>query len=346
MKYGIVTFHNIPNIGALLQAYSLCMVIRSMGYDCEIIDYECDNIVKRELCYHPHPNPLKDLVLRLFWHKSKKKIKLCQEYMRSKHLYSLQSYDKRNIIESNKIYDSFISGSDMIWNLEVTGYDYNYFLEFVDEGKEMFSYGSSIGCKWKDADVVTIKRLLSRYCKIAVREVDTCSFIRTMGLECKHVVDPTMLISAEHWQNESVKPRYNKYVLLYFSSNELLASARKYAKIHNLSIVYITPEFPIPFVTNVSPNTPPEWIGYFKNADAVFTNSYHGLLFSLYFKKPVWTANYGNRIISLLKTLGLENRLLKNDIELSSSIGYEMIETKINELREASLAYISSILKK
>ena len=125
MKYGIMTFHNIPNIGALLQAYSLCMVIRSMGYDCEIIDYECDNIVKRELCYHPHPNLLKDLVLRLFWHKSKKKIKLCQEYMRSKHLYSLQSYDKRNIIESNKIYDSFISGSDMIWNLDVTGYDYN-----------------------------------------------------------------------------------------------------------------------------------------------------------------------------------------------------------------------------
>lgn len=74
MKYGILTFHNIPNIGALLQAYSLCMVIRNMGYDCEIIDYECDNIVKRELCYHPHPNPLKDLVLRLFWHKSKKKL--------------------------------------------------------------------------------------------------------------------------------------------------------------------------------------------------------------------------------------------------------------------------------
>ena len=31
MKYGILIFHNIPNIGALLQAFGLCTTIRKFG---------------------------------------------------------------------------------------------------------------------------------------------------------------------------------------------------------------------------------------------------------------------------------------------------------------------------
>ena len=49
MRYGILTYHQIPNYGAVLQAYALCAAIRKLGYDCEIIDYQCENIVKREL---------------------------------------------------------------------------------------------------------------------------------------------------------------------------------------------------------------------------------------------------------------------------------------------------------
>lgn len=53
MKYGILTFHNIPNIGALLQAYGLCTTIRKLGAECDLIDYQCDNIIYRELTFIP-----------------------------------------------------------------------------------------------------------------------------------------------------------------------------------------------------------------------------------------------------------------------------------------------------
>ena len=48
-----MTFHNIPNIGVLLQAYGLCTTIRKLGTECDLIDYHCDNIIYRELTFHP-----------------------------------------------------------------------------------------------------------------------------------------------------------------------------------------------------------------------------------------------------------------------------------------------------
>lgn len=346
MKYGILTFHNTPNIGALLQAYSLCEAIRTFGVNCEIIDYKCDNIERRELVYKPHPNVVKDIILRILWVLTQKKIHKCQAYMKSKGLYSSQKYDSSNITSSNQEYDAFISGSDMIWNLNVTGYDYTFFQNFVEDSKPKYSYGSSIGEEWDDKDVSKVKKLLSRYSQLSVREEDTCKFIQSLGIRCKHVVDPTMLISSEKWLAEAFPPRHKDYVLIYFSSKELVIAARKYAREHGLKVVHLSTGVPNLRLKNVFPYTPPEWLGYFMKADAVFTNSFHGLLFSLYFHKQVWCANYGNRITSLMDALNLNSRLLKNDNDLCSTIDYSNVEEKIDAMRQDSLEYLKSIIDK
>lgn len=39
MKFGILTFHNIPNIGAVLQAYFHYNKMRQFNQECELIDY-------------------------------------------------------------------------------------------------------------------------------------------------------------------------------------------------------------------------------------------------------------------------------------------------------------------
>lgn len=73
MKYGILTYHNIPNIGAVLQAYALCIKLREFGVDCEIIDYQCENIIQRELKAPYFLNPIKRLVYKLVYEKKKRK---------------------------------------------------------------------------------------------------------------------------------------------------------------------------------------------------------------------------------------------------------------------------------
>ena len=58
-----------------------------------------------------------------------------------------------------------------------------------------------------------------------------------------------------------------------------------------------------------------DWMGYYKYAKNIFTDSFHGTIFSIIFKKPFITLKNekigGERFISLLKPIGLIHRLLK-----------------------------------
>lgn len=347
MKYGILTFHNIPNIGALLQAQALCVAIRNLGIDCDLIDYTCDNIKKRELVRLDSSNVFYSLIDSLFfWPKMKRKIILCQKYMRNLDLYSAKEYLKNDLILLNEDYDAFISGSDMIWNLEVTGADKSFMCDFASPDKPRFSYGSSIGAKWKSSDLEDVISLLSQYDAIAVREQDTCDIIQSFGLKSVLVADPTMLLSKEYWQGIAIDTKYSNYVLVYFPSKEIVHAAQVYAKRHGYKVLVIDNGFPRMGYKQVFPLDPKEWLSLFLTANAVFTNSYHGLLFSLYFNKPVWTANYGNRIISLLNKFGLNNILLQNDKKLCYEIDYANVNKKIESFRNDSLNYLYSILKK
>ena len=196
MKTGILTFHNIPNIGAVLQAFALCSSIRKEGVECEIIDYHCENIIKRELTCPKVGNILKDIIIRmLVWPLIRRKINACQYFMKRYNMCSMKQYDAFNISDANNEYDAFISGSDMIWNLEVTNYDWTYFCSFVKNGKKCFSYGSSIGGVWKETDISRVKKELGKYSSIAVRETDTSKALEQIGVNNCFVCDPTMLLS-------------------------------------------------------------------------------------------------------------------------------------------------------
>ena len=344
MKIGILTYHNIPNIGAILQAQALCQFIRNCGFDCEIIDYSCCNLIRRELTFHSSSNPLTNLLLRYAWNKNKKKIKGCNMYMSNLHFVSLEKYNRQTIQNANLIYDLFISGSDMIWNLAVNGEDYTYFLDFVDNNKLRISFASSIGDVWTDEEKDKLIPLLKKYNSISVREEDTNVILNNMGLLSHHLCDPTFLLEPDVWKKHSIKPNKKGYVLVYFPTDELISKAKLYAKKHSLKVIVISQGIPSFNVTKFSPNNPGEWIGLFEYADAVFTNSYHGLLFSFYFEKPVWTANYGNRILSILKLLNQNKCRLDVDYNMNNVIDYTDCRSRISRLRRMSQEYIKQTL--
>lgn len=47
-KVGLLTFHRSTNFGSYLQAYALYHKICYLGCDCEVIDYRCPAIERRE----------------------------------------------------------------------------------------------------------------------------------------------------------------------------------------------------------------------------------------------------------------------------------------------------------
>lgn len=98
-----------------------------------------------------------------------------------------------------------------------------------------------------------------------------------------------------------------------------------------------------------------EWLRSFRDAEFVFTDSFHGCVFSLIFRKPFIA--YGNakrgmaRFISLLKTFEQSNRLIKSSVEIDRldqqairSIDKERIDLIQNNLRKKAFEFLSSNL--
>lgn len=346
MKFGILTYHNIPNFGAILQAQSLCQFIRNSGYICDIIDYTCKNIVDRELVFHPSTNPIKNLLLKLAWRKNIIKINECNNYIQGLNILSTNKYNRQNIALANMEYDAFISGADMIWNIDVNGNDFSYFLDFADNHKFRISFASSIGKTLNEKEKEMLFPMLRKYDSISVREYDTNQMLNNAGIHSQHLYDPTILIDPKEWIDFSTSPEVSNYVLVYFPTAELIQKAKQYAKEHSLKVVVISQGVPRFDIIKVSPNNPTEWIGLFANASAVLTNSFHGFLFSLYFEKPVWTANYSNRLTSILEALNLQRCRLDIDKELSNQIDYLNCNKLMAKIRVESQLYIKRTLSK
>lgn len=346
MRIGIMTFHNIPNIGAILQAYSLCKFLRLKGEECFLIDYTCENIRRRELVFKKGRNALKNIIRYIFFCiYEKRKIRGCQDFIKQEKMYS-KNYNKCDDNLSND-FDVFLSGSDMIWNLSFTGHDWSYYLDFLPEKKARYSYASSIGDRWEEKDLEKVYCLLSKYRMLASREYNTSVFLtKHLGKSCHWVPDPTVLLPQKYWHSLVKKISVKEYVLVYFPYKEILNAAIEYSKLHNIKVVVINNGIPIlnKRIINKAVFNPIDWLNLINGADAVFTDSYHGFLFSLYFNKPVWTNNSSNRFETLIQRFNLEKCYISRDKNFENIIDYEEINMRLTNMRNIGQSYLEEVL--
>lgn len=348
MRFGIFTFHNIPNYGAAFQALALCKAARELGADCEIIDYKCENIISRELAPKKNKNPVKTIIKLIFkkWLPREKRIKCFNKFMKNTGMVSENTYDRSSITKSNDVYNAFISGSDMIWDLKITDNDQTFFLDFVDNDKYRFSYASSAGENWGDKTLKIIS-LLKKYQRISTRESNVKEMIENNGLYCSLVCDPTLLLESSYWNSLAEKDKaFNKknYVLVYFPYDGILSAAKKYAKENGLELLVISDsKKPFCGYNILKIYHPYSWLNAVRNANIVFTDSYHGILFSMYFKKNFWTDNRCNRIESILNLTELNERFIDCGVS-TKAINYESVSQKLDKFRQSSLEYLSDII--
>ena len=297
MKIGILTFHMAHNFGAMLQAYALCMVCRKISNcTCEIIDYRLPEI------YAKYEKLLRGKEVE------KKRIKF-HDFMINKLPLS------QRITDCNYIpyYDLYVVGSDQIWNPNITGgYKDEYFGRMFPMNSYCVAYAASTGIdidEWED-----IVKRLDRINKVGVREswcVDKLSSISQK--EVTFCIDPVLLLNREEWENIGIVPEYNNYILVYaFEMTELeYTDIENQAKSGNYRIIEI-----VTHERNKRDNIlydfgcgPQEFIGYIQNAETVYTDSYHGILFSILFNKHFVYLSRGEkndkRVLDILKHLEL-----------------------------------------
>ena len=349
-KIGLLTYQNTTNFGSLLQTYGLYKAVGDLGYDCEIIDYHNEVIDKREApirlkeCWHPR-------ILFRYIVREPKKRKKEKEFLRFLHedmKLSVNSYTKENVKNVSENYDTFLVGSDLVWDFSINGHDTTYMLDFLPENKKRIAYASSVGKIWDEKNLVS--ELLGRFDKIGVRESQIADVLTEwLDKQVDFVCDPTMLIDGDGWKKLASKPVINEpYILCYFADRErkIFKDAIRYGKKHNIPVYVITYSGPVEGTKSVSPVSVYEFLSLILNADTVFSASYHGMLFSMYFNKNFYYYNRGwkARMESIARLTNVENREHYTG-ENEEPINYDYVNAQLNKFREESVEKLRNYLK-
>lgn len=359
MKIGILTYHRALNYGAVLQGFALTDYLRSAGYDAEVVDYRCPRIESDY--YKLIPATAKDLKAMLnavIRYPKRRKRAVGFRAFEDKYEYvSKRAYTNESIVEANKVYDAFISGSDQIWNNFGSDSDFRYFLDFAVKNKKVIAYSASFGYE-NVPDYLTedYKRLLKRYNAISTREASGAKIVdELIGEKVTVTCDPVLLIDAKMWKDriDCTNKVEGKYLLCYFlvSNKKALAYAVKYANENGLKVVAINNiQKDYSGVEMMKYVSPEDFVSLFANAEAVMTDSFHGTVFSLTFNKPfncfvASTSKVNSRIESILGRVGLKSHIV-NDFEESdwNFIDYDLVNKAIEQYRKESMDYLTAAL--
>lgn len=305
MKVGILTYHHVENYGALLQAYALAEAIKSQGHEVEFIDYQ----PYRAIIYY-----LKQTYLSPHFVAYAAKSREIKRFFRSHLPLSPKVYYSRSgLQELRRRYDLVVCGSDEVWNIKsIRKFDPAYFLDFLDSDVRKISYAASFGRastlgRYRE----TAGKLLEQFDAISVRDRNSLQVLqRECGKQATKVLDPTFL---GDFRKITATPILKKYALVY---GRLTKAQRNYAKAAavQLGLVLVSVGYPCQTADkNCLSIGLEEWLGYFACASHVFTDFYHGVIFSIIFQKPFvffGRPDKVNKTNDLLADLGLENRIL------------------------------------
>ncbi len=346
---GLLTIHDTLNFGSMLQTYSLYKAVESLGTDLRLIDYQCEAIARREstLPLKEARTP-KDVVKSLLLHGNLQKRQESFHGFMARNMKLTEHYTRETIAQTNQLFDRFLVGSDIVWGFNITGKDYTYMLDFVKHAKR-YAFSSSVGMKWEKKDESTVKAHLEKFACISVREADAAQWVSgLLGKGIQVTCDPTMLWNAAFWEKttgwktaETAAIHRKPYVLVYMSDPENICVRRAiaYGKKHHLPVWYINYRAPVPGTVDRRPASVEEWLELLMHADTVFSASYHGLLFAMYFHKPFFYFNWVNqsRMHSLASTLGIESREgTEENIAKDSPVNYEQVDLQMDQIRKNS----------
>ncbi len=390
-RVGILTFHRVINYGALLQAYALQRKIEELGFDAEIIDYASagtmdqhhgnakDSMMRKVLIYASNPTKhyghikrrlelrvVRRLEDQLFKKQSLRQFQSFELFKEGYLKISNRSYNTiDDLNETNRIYDSIIAGSDQVWNPFITQNDISYFLSFVKDDNKKISYATSFGSRNIPVEFQhRIVPLLKKIRHLSARETSGAELVSTLsGRDVEIVVDPTLLLTSTQWEEIIKDNRFEEpYIFCYafFDNPAVRRLCRHLSRITGFKIIRLTlypktlqriKESLDSSTVYVSDSGPLECLALFKKASVVVTNSFHGLMFSVNFKKDIFVVSPElgiERIIDFLRRYNLNDRLKRFDDDLPAKedikIDYAMVEPVLRCEREKSIEFLKNSL--
>ena len=313
MKIGILTHHYINNFGAFLQAYALQQALRELFPEDSVCIVNCINVKHF-------------LINTAGWfrfYRGRETLKMWLEKTRLPHIFSEARKDclalTKLCFSAKQVndlgLDCIIVGSDEVWNYgDPKGRAKIKFGEGLS-CKNLTAYAPSVGNTSAEGDVPEyVAEGIKKFSALSARDDRTAELIKNVsGREAVRVLDPTFLVPCP---TEEPKRAQKPYILFYYCEKlpaEIRERIFKYADEHGLR-VYGAGECDKRYSGVTAGLTPFEWTGMFKNAEYVFTGTFHGAVFSILNKKQfkVYLTNESRikKVNSLLSELGINDRTL------------------------------------
>lgn len=382
MKIAILTLRGEPNYGNLLQTYALQRVLISMGHSVTILnrrsDYPTWNLFILRLCsiikgcFLRYVLFKKDVLIHKPWVESyiarkeyfKDNGRLRYFEDRFLHLSpAMRSSKELYRFSQKKQFDAYVVGSDQVWREGYTPNIEDYFLSFLPSSDRSckVAYAASFGTVDHPISVEKIAKCiagLKRFNAISVREQEAVNYMyKVFGKVPKWVLDPTLLLDISDYELliENDDKNVDAGIVTYFLDETVAKQeiAKCCGEILDKPLTDLMKGFRENGFRYLSISY---WLSAFKNATFVVTDSFHGCVFAIIFRKPfVVYANARrgiDRFTSVLNMLGLQEHLVWSQEDflerkdcLLRKVDYGPIVEALESMKKESFGFLLSSLK-
>ena len=364
MKVFTTTFYR-NNYGSALQAFALQQVLIRFGADPVIMEPPLPPVSPRHrkgvlsrVKHFFRPEKHYGIVLkarrilerRIYRKKSAKIDAFLKEHVRT------QAYEIcREQIEAAPCI--LMAGSDQIWNTlnhDLPGF--HYFKDIENPRARRCSYAASTGIsEFSPEQIAYYQTVLKQFDTVSFRERSVYLALspHLSNREVRCDPDPTLLLGGEFWQTLA-SPRLHEapYVFVYMlrPDRHLITYAKTVARALHCSIVYMGQYVNYyPGVRTVADAGVPDFLSYILHAETVITNSFHGTVFSVLFKKRFASAKIAStstRAEDLLERLSLQNQLITRPYDTAAAMrDYDRApaDDALAAMRTDAAAYLKSL---
>lgn len=353
-KIGLLTFHRAVNYGAILQAFSLNRYLTKNGCKVTLLDYYPKNDEESysifRSWFHPKGLLYNLLVLPYFKRLREKKNKFSA--FLTNHFAMSERFETANDMQVvGDTFDCLITGSDQVFNPISKENIKAYYLTFSDKPKRV-AYAPSFGLSSFDAPLQSkLTPLLQKFSALSCRETKGAEFIaECTGKDCPVVIDPVYLTSAEEWAViADTKIEDKSYIFVYDLNGRerLLQMAYELKKKTGMPIICLTTKkYCIGYDVDklVVEAGPKDFLKLIAEARYVLTDSFHGLSFSIIFRKPflstIAVAKSSERITNILSIIDEIDRIVP--AEQINTFDYSIIDRPMNYQKELEAVVINS----
>lgn len=380
MRIGIITFWQTrDNYGQVLQGFALQYKLKELGHKPFLIRYTHSEVPFpfRRRVRHFIKNALLLRLNSLFLHKrvlppiSANDTKRDFDHFKRTYMeMSATIYRSWKELKKNPpLADCYLTGSDQVWSKSLKDNENrSFFLDFGSSHIKRISYAASFAMEeYPSDDCGKLRKLLEKFDAISIRERTGVKICKHLEIEAKWVVDPTLLfIRNDYSKLFGLKKESTNNIYIY-CINILQPDEIRFHEIQELAKTYtsqivVTPSsgyIPSAEIFEGVEYTYPtvqSWLQTIDGAKLVITTSFHGIMFCLLFHTPFvyvgLKGKYGrgnNRVIDLLKTMGLTHRILGDESKLIdvvlSRIDWDVVDKEIAMLRKYSIDFLESNLR-